>query len=88
MKLYDESFEVDEPVGYEPEAEDQDAPRVWVLDDGTDSCYKIVTRPSHIRQALCAATHNNGWTSFIDPDGYELFVNVNKLIAIGSPAED
>lgn len=43
----------------EPEEVDQDAPRPWVLDDGTDECYDIVARPSYIRQALYAATHNN-----------------------------
>ncbi len=84
----DPNFEFDEIVAALNEAVDQDAECPWILDDGTDECYEIVARPSYVRQALYAATHNGGWTSFIDNAGEEFFINVNKLIAIAHPIKE
>lgn len=84
----DPNFEFDEIVAASNEVVDQDAERPWVLDDGTDECYEIIARPSNIKEALYAATHNGGWTSFTDPDGDMIFINVNKLIAIAPPIQE
>ncbi len=84
-------MEEDLPVANNPTDEvevDQDAERSWVLDDGTGECYDIVARPSYIKEALYAAKGNLGWTSFYDADGDQIFININKLIAIAPAIQE